>query len=293
MFKLVTPYIKIVRPVNVGITGCAVALGIWLTLPAAAYPLLAAQMAMAAAMAAAAYGNVINDILDIKSDRVSHPNRPLANGSMTAHTAAILAIMLIITSLLCAWAASTFHLAAAAVPIILLTLYSIYFKRTRITGNIIVASLVAYALMFGALPRPETKILIAPAILAFLLNFCRELVKDVQDAAGDKAAGWRTSAELPAGTIKGLLAGAAGIYAVIMLIPSVVLGDFGTVYTIICLIAIIPLHIYWVTLMFRGGVKKYAKKIGAALKLEMVAGLLAMGMDRIFSLLSHKILPFF
>ncbi|MCL2183643.1 MAG: UbiA family prenyltransferase, partial [Chitinispirillia bacterium] len=62
-------------------TGIAVALGIWLTDGGVFLPL------MLAAMAAAAYGNVINDIIDVKSDRVSHPNRPLANGTMSPRAA--------------------------------------------------------------------------------------------------------------------------------------------------------------------------------------------------------------
>jgi geranylgeranylglycerol-phosphate geranylgeranyltransferase len=282
MIKFIAPYIKITRPVNALITGCAVILGIWIAAPAkiAVNPLQAVLL-MAAAMTAAAYGNVINDILDIKSDRISHPGRPLASGAMGIPAATAFAALLAAASLLCAAAVSAFHLTAALIPVILLTLYSIYFKRTRIAGNIIVASLVAYALLFGALPRPETKILIAPAVLAFLLNFCRELVKDVQDAAGDKATGWRTSAELPAGVIKGLLAGAAAVYGLIVLTPSLIFGHFGAVYTVICLLTVVPIHIYWVSMVFRGGVNKYSGRIGLLLKLEMVAGLLALGLDRV------------
>jgi 4-hydroxybenzoate polyprenyltransferase len=269
---------------------------------------------MAAAAAALAYGNVVNDIFDVKSDRVSHPSRPLASGAVSVRSAGIFAAALALLSLLCAGLAAEFrieallypntgcsvehswlthHLAATLVPIILLTLYSIYFKRTRLVGNIIVATLAAYALLYGALPyallygaelypRSCIKILFVPAFLAFLLNFCRELIKDVQDAEGDRAAGWRTSADLPAGAVRGLLMNSAAVYLMMALVPSLILHDFGMVYTVICAVAVIPLHVYWVILILKSGadIKKYAGRVGAVLKIEMVAGLIALAFDR-------------
>lgn len=307
-------YVKIVRPVNVLITGCAVVLGAVVALDShgVAFELATTLLlgvvsdfrATAAivfvltlmlselvrivvftaftAMFAAAYGNVINDIIDVKSDRISHPNRPLVSGKISIRGAYIFAIMLAVLSMICAMLASTFHAIAALVPIILLTLYSKYFKRTPIVGNIIVALLVAYALLYGALPQPETKVLIAPALLAFLLNFCREIVKDVQDAAGDGAAGWRTSAVLPARTIKILLTSSAAFYLLILFVPSLVLNHFGAIYNVICLTIILPIHIYWMTLVIKSGVDKCAGRIGLLLKLEMVAGLVAIGADKFF-----------
>jgi 4-hydroxybenzoate polyprenyltransferase len=289
MSNAIVPYIKIIRPANVVITGIAVALGIILTsgvLPngvtpvAAAVNPLAVLALCAAAMAAVAYGNVINDLSDVKSDRVSHPDRPLASGAMTPRAAALFAAALAASSMACALAASAFHFAATLVPLVLLTLYSNYFKRTRVVGNIIVASLVAYALLYGSLPRPATKILILPAILAFLLNFCREIVKDVQDAEGDRRAGWTTSADLPAAAIKALLIIAAIVYAALLFMPSLLFRHFGIAYTIVCLTLVAPIHIYWMVLIIRPNINNHTKRIGAVLKLEMVFGLLALAIDK-------------
>ena len=275
--KSIAAYIKIVRPVNVAITGCAVALGIWLTGALPAIPFLAL---MAAAMAAAAYGNVINDILDIGSDRVSHPNRPLADGTMTPRAAAVFAGILAASSIAFAATVSALYLTAALVPLILLTLYSIYFKRTRLIGNILVSALTAYAIIFGAIPNPGVKILTLPAILAFLLNFCREIIKDIQDAAGDNAAGWTTSASLSPKTIRALLTGAAAAHILLIFAPSVIFGHFGMTYTAVCLTAVIPIHIYWTMLTLRSGIDKNAGRIALALKLEMAAGLAALALDK-------------
>ncbi|MDR0330375.1 MAG: UbiA family prenyltransferase [Chitinispirillales bacterium] len=280
MANVIAPYIQIARPLNTCIAGCAVLLGMWLTGFASPRPALLA----AAAMAAAAYGNVINDLLDVETDRISHPRRPLVTGAMGTGAAAFFAAALAALSLLCAGLASAFHLSAALIPLALLTLYSIYFKRTRLVGNIIVAALAAYALVFGSLPRPETKILLAPALLAFLLHFCRELAKDVQDAEGDRAAGFTTSAELPKRAVRGLLAAAGGAHLIVMWAPWVFLGHFGEIYTGVCVAAVLPLHISWMMLIFRADFDKYVGRIGSLLKIEMVAGLLALAADKIFCL---------
>ena len=284
MINAISPLISIVRLSNVVMTGAAVFLGIWLTQSNSLS--LNALLLMSAAMCATAYGNVINDILDIKSDRVSHPNRPLVNGAMSVQTAIIFAASLVTAAMLSSYKVSPFHLKAVFIPVILLTLYSIYFKRTPIMGNIIVAVLVAYALLFGSLPHPQTKILILPAALAFLLNFCREIVKDVQDMGGDKAAGFITTAVLPQDAIKAVLLVAAVIYSTILFFPSLILRDFGIIYTVVCLFAVLPLHIFWVNLVLKTNwnISANVNKISKILKFEMFAGLLALALDKIIKI---------
>jgi len=294
--KVIIPYITLTRPLNAAIVGCAALLGMWLAgfpMPVSTYiegvgPIVSAAerfthaaLLMLAAAAATAYGNVINDVLDVETDRVSHPNRPLVTGAVSVGAASVFAAALAGLSLACAAAASVFHAAAALIPLMLLTLYSAYLKRTRLAGNFIVAALTAYALIFGGLPHPNVKILFAPALLAFLLNFCRELIKDVQDAEGDRAAGFATSAALPRPVIRLLLMFAGCAHLAAMWAPSLVLGDFGVVYTSVCIAAVLPLHIGWMILALRPDFCKYAGRIGGILKIEMVAGLAALAADKI------------
>jgi len=73
--NIIFALIKIVRPGNALMTGAAVLLGSWLARSAA--PLVSLFLLVAAAMSAVGFGNVINDIVDIETDRVSHPDRPL------------------------------------------------------------------------------------------------------------------------------------------------------------------------------------------------------------------------
>jgi hypothetical protein len=58
------------------------------------------------------------------------------------------------------------------------------------------------------------------------------------------------------------------------------MAALGTAYALTCLIAVIPIHIYWSVLALRSGVKENAKKIETLLKLEMAAGLMALALDK-------------
>ena len=71
--------VAIVRPANLVMACCAVTLGAWLAGADVARDVLLLLVAVAAATA---FGNVVNDIRDIESDRVSHPDRPLVLGAL-------------------------------------------------------------------------------------------------------------------------------------------------------------------------------------------------------------------
>src|SRR2546422_2100479 len=60
----------------------------------AAWAALAAPLVLAAAAAAAftAGGNALNDIFDRETDRIKHPDRPLASGRLTLGAGRIFAV---------------------------------------------------------------------------------------------------------------------------------------------------------------------------------------------------------
>jgi len=47
-------------------------------------------------MSTMALGNIMNDFLDIKSDKINHPNRALVNNKITANDAMILFFLIVI-----------------------------------------------------------------------------------------------------------------------------------------------------------------------------------------------------
>lgn len=273
--KLLIPYFKILRIHNAVLAGIAVALGFWLGNSKS--PLLSLLLLVIATILATGFGNVVNDLKDIATDRISHPNRPLPKGEMTPQSALFFAIALALAALTCAGMVSQLHFLATIIPLFLLIIYALFLKGTPLAGNIMVSILVAYALLFGGLNSPQSAHLIIPALLAFLLNLAREIIKDLQDKPGDSAAGIATTASLSLSVIKAIIFSITFLYLAILFIPFG-LHHFGRSYALICAFIIVPLQIAWLWLFFRKEQK--LSLISLLIKIEMAVGLLAMAVDQ-------------
>src|SRR5207247_9200149 len=138
--------------------------------------------------------NVLNDIGDRAADRGNRPGgeRPLAAGRVTRGTAD-----------LCVAGAAVVGLGAAAlvngtaVPVGVaafagLVLYSPVLKRRGLPGNLAVALVAGLPLVYGAIAVGHAVAGIVPWILAAWIHLVREIVKDIDDQAGDRTVGRRT-----------------------------------------------------------------------------------------------------
>jgi geranylgeranylglycerol-phosphate geranylgeranyltransferase len=277
--KTLPPSLRILRIGNALMAGITVALGYWLS--GSASSMLSFVQMVIAALCAVGYGNVVNDIIDVKSDRISHPDRPLPKNELSLSSAAIVAFFLCSFSIVNAFLASTAHGIGAIVPCALLSLYAIFLKGTPLAGNIVVSLLVAYTIIFGGLTAPLCGRLFIPAILAFLLNFAREIIKDVQDEGGDTTAGVTTTAALPKLFLKSLVLGISITYAIFLFLPFI-LKQFGLVYAIVCAIIVLPLHCFWSYLVLKPNWHESLGKISFSIKVEMLAGLLALAADQVY-----------
>jgi geranylgeranylglycerol-phosphate geranylgeranyltransferase len=270
-------YIQILRPVNVLMAGCAVCLGFWLSHAHNGYTVILLTIS---AFAATGFGNVINDILDLPSDRISHPDRPLPRGQISTTAAWIFAVILSVTSLVPAVNVSLTHLIATVIPLLFLIAYARWLKNTPLAGNFLVASLVAYPLLFGGLTAPGFIRLIIPAVCAFLLNFSREIIKTLQDEQGDKTAGLTTSAILPVPLLKKIVFGTGILYLPLMYLPFLS-RQFGFAYLVICSGLALPVHLLWMIRFLRRRHQASPSSISRLIKLEMSFGLLALAVDEI------------
>jgi geranylgeranylglycerol-phosphate geranylgeranyltransferase len=280
--KALLSAITIIRPVNALMTAITVALGYWLS--GSAWGLLSLAQMILAAVCAVGYGNVVNDILDVESDRISHPNRPLPRNELSPPEAAILAFFLCSFSCVNGFLVSIPHGIGTVIPLALLSLYAFFLKATPFAGNITVSLLVAYTIVFGGLSSPHTAKLFIPALLAFLLNLCREIIKDVQDEPGDKAAGITTTAIVAPLCLKYVLIGVSLVYGGFLFLPAM-LKHFGVIYCIVCGAAALPLHFYWLILLLSPQWTGRLGRISFILKLEMVTGILAIALDHGYFLL--------
>jgi geranylgeranylglycerol-phosphate geranylgeranyltransferase len=133
-------------------------------------------------------GNVLNDLLDLDGDRTNHPDRPLVTGAVSVPGARALAVGLFVTGIA---VVIPVVLVAPLVGLILVVAvvallgYEFRFKARGFVGNCVVALLTGLVFLYGgAVAGPVA--LVAPfAAMAFLATLSREIIKDMEDVAGD------------------------------------------------------------------------------------------------------------
>ncbi len=190
-------WIRLVRPGNALIAASAVWLG-WACLSLRPEWQLALWGSLSMFLMVGG-GNADNDALDLETDRLNRPQRPVAAGDIGRGATWVTAFLLYAGAILCAWLGSPLHgLLAAAMAALLIT-YNRALKGRPLSGNLVVSLLCGLAVYFVELPLlidfPLTTTDSLPAaVFAFLVTFARELVKDAEDVAGDRAAGHRTYA---------------------------------------------------------------------------------------------------
>jgi geranylgeranylglycerol-phosphate geranylgeranyltransferase len=161
-------------------------------------------LGMAATFLALGGGNVINDVFDIKIDRINKPERPIPSGRIGLTTAKYYSYGLFLAAIIIGAIISymTWNIGPVLIVIgacILEYFYARNLKSTVLIGNISVGFLTGLCFLFGGdIIGAETHtsfIIIISAILAFfalLMTSAREIVKDMEDIEGDKEEGART-----------------------------------------------------------------------------------------------------
>ena len=271
-------YLTILRPSNALMASVAVVLGAWMSGSFLQWHAIAVLSIVT--FFATGFGNVINDVIDVETDRISHPSRPIPSGKMSRRAAIVYSILLALFSITAAGIIAPLYGIAAFVPLLLLTLYALFLKGTPLIGNVIVSVLVAYALLFGSLEAPMLRILVVPALLAMLLNFSREIIKDIQDREGDRTAGITTTASLPLPLLKKLLYGVSIAYAFVLALP-LFLRMYGLPYGILIIALVIPLHCIRLFRFRKPDWTNQCGQLSKLIKIEMLCGLLALAVDRL------------
>lgn len=221
-------WIRLVRPWNAVIAGAAVWLG-WASLRLRPEWELALWGSVSMFLMVAA-GNADNDALDVETDRVNRPKRPIAAGHVGLLPAKWLAAALYLVAVLAAWIGSPLHGSLAFLMAVMLWTYNRFLKGLPLSGNLVIALLCGLAVYFVELPLlidfPATAHDSLPAALfAFLVTFVREVVKDAEDVAGDRAAELNTYAVLKGTDAARKLAfGCLVLLLIALPLPVLVLG---------------------------------------------------------------------
>jgi geranylgeranylglycerol-phosphate geranylgeranyltransferase len=184
--------VRLARSLNAGMSAIGVAVGGVVAVgPDAWGPVgLSLTLASAAAAAFTAGGNALNDIYDRDTDRVNHPDRPLASGQMTVRTAwAFVGASFGVAALLAALV-NVFALGLVVLNALLMFSYEAGLKARGAPGNLVIAYLVGSLFLFAgvAVYRGPSEPLIRTGVLAalaFVATLGREVTKDIEDLRGD------------------------------------------------------------------------------------------------------------
>ena len=142
-----------------------------------------------AAFCFAAAGNVRNDVMDVAIDRVAHPSRPLARGSLSLRAARTWALVwyaiAIVAGALVSWLGLV--LVVAALP--LMEGYERIAKARGLIGNAMIGLLSGAPFILGAIAVDHVGLaVLALAGLAALATLAREILKDAEDVDADRGA---------------------------------------------------------------------------------------------------------
>lgn len=221
-------------------------------------------------------GNAVNDLYDEAIDRINRPNRPLPSGKLTRKDVRAFAVITFFTGNLAALCVGFFpFIIAAVLSTPLMIVYSMKFKKTPLTGNLIIAMILGLAFIFCSLVYGNVFLGIVPAILAFFYTLIREIIKDLEDVIGDLAEGARTLPILT-GEKNTRLITASLILLLILILPfPVFLSTYSTMYLWIVLPFVgLPLLGIFIYLVLPGENFRYSL-LSQLLKIDMFAGLAA------------------
>ena len=143
-----------------------------------------------------AAGNALNDLSDVEIDKIAHPSRPLANGSIsiseTKMLIGFLSLLSVASLLGCLYlmeGSQSFTASIYVAAVVLMITYD-HGPRTKqkgLIGNIAISSLVAAVVLYGASSIEGLDALLCwyVAGVVFFVNLAREIIKDCQDMEAD------------------------------------------------------------------------------------------------------------
>jgi len=277
-FKIFS-YIKITRPINVVITFFVVVVAILISQTESTdfYVILFASIAAALVTAT---GNIVNDIFDIDTDRISHQDRVLVSGKISKTEAWTEYILLNSISFIISASLSVKLMVIILTAIFVLYIYSSTLKRLPLIGNLTIAFLTGLAFIYGGFTAGNPMSAIVPAVFAFLINLIREIVKDMQDIEGDKTSGVITF-PIKFGFQKSKILILIITFSLILYtIYPFIIELYKIEYFMIVMLFVNPLLILCLKLLFDDKKENSISVVSIALKLNMVFGLIAIYLGR-------------
>lgn len=246
----------------------------------------------------AAGGYVINDLYDLQTDGLNKPHRITIGKSISEDFAWYFYFASVALATLCSYflalkvdMSNLWMIAPLAAS--LLYLYAFDLKKRPIIGNVIVSLLTAMPIfliaIFDFLPAGNEenapivqegfKVIMYYSLLAFWLNFIREMIKDLEDKEGDRLSNYKTLAILlPAKIMKLVIIAIVliGLYPILDYTINSLFGSANYSSGSYVLMAVVLPLIVLIYQVFRANSPKQFHEASNLAKLIMLLGILSM-----------------
>jgi 4-hydroxybenzoate polyprenyltransferase len=186
----------------------------------------------------------------------------------------VLTALLNLLGILLAFSLSPLHGLLAIAIATLLILYSIWLKNSVLWGNMLIGLISAAAFPYGALSQQTIGRAWIPAAFALLFHLGREIIKDIEDMAGDRLRGENTL-PLRWGRMRAAkLASIIYLCLIALTLLPFIQGIYASVY-LFCVGPADALVLYVLYRLYRERADLQHDLLGRLLKIGMFAGLLA------------------
>jgi geranylgeranylglycerol-phosphate geranylgeranyltransferase len=162
-------------------------------LPTLLLPVVIRAAAVVGLMIAA--GFAFNDYHDAFEDGINKPGRAIPSGRIPRLAALILSILLAVAVVALAFSLPPGLLLLAVINMIMSVGYTLFLKNTPILGHLTVAYLNTTIILFGCMAvAVPTLVIWLVSLGGFFFTLAQETIMVVDDQAGDRLAGLRTTA---------------------------------------------------------------------------------------------------
>jgi 4-hydroxybenzoate polyprenyltransferase len=248
----------------------------------------------------AAAGYIINDYFDLNIDRINKPGRIVVEKLIRRRWAIIwhwvLSFCGVLLGFYVGWRAGVFWLGFANLGcVVALWFYSTTFKKKLLAGNIIISLLTAWVVMVVGFVTHYRMITDIPyygvqfaskllrftflyAGFAFIICLVREVVKDIEDMAGDAKYGCRTMPIVWGVHVSKVFAGTwlAVLTAALVIVFAYVLQFKWWLTATYCLVFVIIPLVNIMLKLYRAQTAGDFRRLSTMIKMVMFTGILSM-----------------
>lgn len=272
--KKIFAIIKISRPLNFIISFFSILVAAQICSVSAVLNLKIIAASFAGALTGSA-GNIINDYFDIEIDKVNRPNRILPLKLLSQTEALNIYFIFIVISFLISFNINFSAFIIIIFASVIIFIYSLKLKKIPLLGNFSISVITGMAFIYGGFVVDNYADAIIPALFAFLINFSREIVKDMEDVVGDtKENVFTFPSKYGFKKSKNIILIISVILFLLSFIPF--LFNFYKIYFFIIMMIIVnPVLVYFIKSIFKDDSKKNLSRLSLLLKIDMIFGLIA------------------